>query len=78
MYPTRICCTGVFAQGGMKDYLKYVRSSPKYSSRYIESTLEWRDDVPDGMEVSTWLPGKVAERDMQGTGNLAATQQQLS
>jgi len=44
-----------YAQGGMKAYLEYVRSSPRYSSSYIESTLEWRDDVVDGMEVSTFL-----------------------
>ncbi|GFH10908.1 uncharacterized protein HaLaN_06312 [Haematococcus lacustris] len=42
---------GVFAQGGMRDYLEYVRNSPRYSSRYLESTLEWRDDVADGLEL---------------------------
>lgn len=47
---------GVFAQGGLKPYLEYVRSSGKYSSQFIESTLEWRDDVPDGMEVSVYAP----------------------
>lgn len=46
---------GIFAQGGLKPYLEYVRSSPRYSSRYVESTLEWRDDVADGMEVSEYL-----------------------
>eukprot|EP00878_Enallax_costatus_P014687 GHUV01015363.1.p1 GENE.GHUV01015363.1~~GHUV01015363.1.p1 ORF type:complete len:364 (+),score=98.26 GHUV01015363.1:1246-2337(+) len=45
---------GVFAEGGMKSYLEYVRGNPDYSSRYIESTLEWRDDVPDGIEASTY------------------------
>lgn len=39
----------------MKDYLDYVRAGGGYSSsRFIQSTFEWRDDVPDGMEVSTW------------------------
>ncbi len=48
---------GVFAQGGLKPYLEYVRGgSGKYQSRFIESTLEWRDDVPDGLEVSVYLP----------------------
>lgn len=48
--------SGVFAQGGMKSYLEFVRSSTDFSSRYIESTLEWRDDVPDGLEVSIYKP----------------------
>ena len=48
---------GVFAQGGLKDYLEYVRTSGKYRSEFVESTLEWREDVPDGMEVSTYLGG---------------------
>jgi hypothetical protein len=39
----------------MKPYLQYVRSSSSYSSRYIATTLEWRDDVADGLEVSTKL-----------------------
>lgn len=47
---------GVFKDGGMKGYLEYVRTSPNYSSRFIESTLEWRDDVPDGLEVSVYQP----------------------
>ena len=38
----------------MKPYLEYVRSSTKYSSRFEESTLEWRDDVPDGLEISVY------------------------
>jgi len=44
---------GIFGEGGLKEYLKYVRSSGMYSTEFVESTLEWRDDVPDGMEVST-------------------------
>ena len=46
---------GIFGQGGLLEYLEYVRSSGKYSSRYLESTLEWRDDIADGMEVSELL-----------------------
>ncbi len=46
---------GVFAQGGLKPYLEYVRGSGKYQSRFEASTLEWRDDVPDGIEVSQFL-----------------------
>ncbi|KAG2448509.1 hypothetical protein HYH02_006400 [Chlamydomonas schloesseri] len=48
---------GVFAQGGLKPYLEYVRggSGGKYRSELIACKLEWRDDVEDGIEVSTWL-----------------------
>ncbi len=46
---------GVFARGGLADYLEYVRGSGKYSSEFREGTLEWRDDVPDGLEVSRLL-----------------------
>ena len=48
---------GVFALGGLKGYLEYVRGSGKYSSEFVESTLEWRDEVLDGMEASTYLGG---------------------
>lgn len=44
----------VFAQGGMAPYLQYVRGSPQYSTALVASTLEWRDDVEDGMEVSVY------------------------
>lgn len=37
----------------MKDYLEYVRGSGRYDSEYKESYFEWREDVPDGLEVST-------------------------
>ena len=47
---------GVFADGGLRPYLEYVRNSAKYGSRFIESTYEWRDDVADGLEVSELLP----------------------
>jgi hypothetical protein len=46
--------SGVFKDGGMKDYLEHVRSSGRYSSRFIESHFEWRQDVRDGIEVSTY------------------------
>lgn len=45
---------GVFAGGGLKPYLEYVRGSGKYESRFETSTLEWRDDVEDGLEVSVY------------------------
>ncbi len=46
---------GVFAQGGLRPYLDYVRSSPSYRSELVRCKLEWRDDVEDGIEVSTYL-----------------------
>ncbi len=46
---------GVFAAGGLAGYLDYVRGSPRYRSRFVPSTLEWRDDVPDGLEVSVYV-----------------------
>ena len=42
---------GIFADR-MTDYLSYVRNSGKYRSRYYESTLEFNDDIKDGVEVS--------------------------
>jgi predicted O-methyltransferase YrrM len=45
---------GVFSQGGLKPYLDYVRGSPLYESSFVEVPLEWRDDVPDGFEISTF------------------------
>ena len=52
---------GVFAQGGMKPYLEYVRSeSGKYTSRLVHCKLEWNDEVEDGMEVSYYRPGSQA------------------
>lgn len=52
---------GVFAQGGLRPFLEYVRAAPKYSSTFIEAPLEWRDDVMDGLEVSTYMPNPVAQ-----------------
>lgn len=45
---------GVFAEGGMKEYLAYVRGSDRYESRFIESVFDFREDVPDGLEVSVY------------------------
>ncbi len=45
---------GVF-KTAMQPYLDYVRHSGKYSSQLIETTLEYQDHVPDGLEVSTFL-----------------------
>ena len=42
----------IFAQGGMKPYLQYVRSDSRYTSRLIECKLEWNDGIEDGLEVS--------------------------
>jgi predicted O-methyltransferase YrrM len=52
---------GVFAAGGLAGYLAYVRGSARYRSRFVPSTLEWRDDVPDGLEVSVYV-GEGAEQ----------------
>lgn len=45
---------GVFKDGGMKNYLEYVRGDSMYSSEFKEGHFEWWEDVPDGMEVSTF------------------------
>ncbi len=45
---------GVFANGGMKPYLEYVRCNSKYTSELVKCKLEWRDDVEDGIEVSQY------------------------
>lgn len=42
---------GVFAKE-MANYLGYVRNSGLYRSKYYESTLEFNDDIKDGVEVS--------------------------
>ena len=36
-------------------YLNYVRTSDRYESQTIMSTLEYRDDTPDALEVSVCL-----------------------
>jgi catechol O-methyltransferase len=40
---------------GAPDYLEYVRNNPQYSSTFYESTIEYRDDIPDGMEITVRL-----------------------
>ena len=47
----------VFRDGGMRDYLSYVRGGDSYESRTEEVALEWRDDVADGLEVSVYRGG---------------------
>lgn len=38
---------------GAPDYLEYVRNNPRYNTRFHEAKIEYRDDIPDGIEVST-------------------------
>lgn len=45
---------GIFSKS-LTEYLNYVRGSGRYESEYIESTLEYRDEVPDGLEVSRYV-----------------------
>jgi predicted O-methyltransferase YrrM len=45
---------GVFADR-LADYLEYVRHSGKYRSTYREATLEFHEEVRDGVEVSVRL-----------------------
>ena len=40
---------------GAPDYLEYVRNNPTYSSTFYESTIEYRDDIPDGIEITVRL-----------------------
>lgn len=52
--PSLLALPQVFEKS-MADYLAHVRSGSRAgyaSSRFIQSTFEWRDDVPDGIEVS--------------------------
>ncbi len=47
---------GVFANGGLKPYLEYVRDpNGPYRSELVSCKLEWRDDVDDGIEVSSYV-----------------------
>ena len=34
------------------DYLEYVRNNPNYTTKTHESTLEYREETPDGVEIS--------------------------
>ena len=69
---TATATAGVFKDGGMKDYLAYVRSDRRYSSKFIESYFEWRDDVPDGLEVSTFSPAAAVGPPSVGAREAAA------
>lgn len=37
---------------GAPNYLHYIRNNPNYKTRLYESTLEYNDDVRDGVEIS--------------------------
>ena len=37
---------------GAPDYLAYVRSHPNYTSTFHEGTIEYREDLTDGVEIS--------------------------
>ena len=36
----------------LEDYLGYVRSSPKYQSKFISTKREYSKSHPDGIEIS--------------------------
>jgi predicted O-methyltransferase YrrM len=36
----------------VSEYLEYVRSSGRYASRNVASSVEYRDDLPDAVEIS--------------------------
>jgi catechol O-methyltransferase len=36
----------------VSEYLEYVRSSGRYASRNVASSVEYRDDLPDAFEIS--------------------------
>ena len=63
MYPTPFtlhlhpppCVLHLSIAQGVKEYLEYVRTSGKYESEKVMSTLEYRDDTPDALEVSVCL-----------------------
>jgi catechol O-methyltransferase len=38
-----------------REYLDHVRKSGLYESVHHPSTVEYRDSIPDAVEVSTWL-----------------------
>ena len=47
--------TGVFADS-TAPYLEYVRGEGCYTSRTVDVSFGYRDDVPDAMEVSIYDP----------------------
>ncbi|CAF3165455.1 unnamed protein product [Rotaria sp. Silwood2] len=48
---TMIVADNVIYPGAPK-YLKYIRNNPNYTTRMYESTIEYREDIRDGVEVS--------------------------
>ena len=36
----------------LEDYLDYVRTSPKYTSKFIPTKREYSKNHPDGIEIS--------------------------
>lgn len=65
---------GVFKDGGMKAYLEHVRGCGRYNSRFVESYFEWREDVPDGLEVSVYRGPADGEAVSRGGAAAAAGQ----
>jgi len=37
---------------GAPDYLEYVRNNPNYTTTFHEGTVEYREDIKDGIEIS--------------------------
>ena len=37
---------------GTPDYLEYVRNNPNYTTKMYDAMLEYREDTPDGVEIS--------------------------
>ncbi|CAF0754470.1 unnamed protein product [Adineta ricciae] len=37
---------------GAPDYLNYIRGNPNYTTTFHETTLEYRNDIVDGVEIS--------------------------
>lgn len=37
---------------GAPDYLEYIQNNPNYDSQLHETTLEYRNDIRDGVEIS--------------------------
>ena len=40
---------------GAPDYLQYIRGNANYTSKQYDGKIEYRDDVPDAVEVSVRL-----------------------
>jgi catechol O-methyltransferase len=37
---------------GAPDYLNYIQNNPNYKTKTYESTIEYREDVRDGVEIT--------------------------